>query len=655
MPLPIPEALKNASRLLVAWMLLFCALSLKAQNVYNEKLYQFLSFEAIPTWTGVATDWDKAQAQVHLYDAIRYKGHAQYISVALKTGITFAQFKEQVREYGKRKYVPFFLFDLRKKPPVIEGKTYAWALRIEDYSYRDTDKQMGETTLRLLATIQEYIRVATGKSTNGIVILATNLESKPNVNIAPEMNQAGYPNRTVGQLLNLMGGKAVHVLNMGTGYGYLRYVKAGEEVNLRATAQDIVVYERMPMRVPPVNGIITLEPQTPLSHVNLLAKNRGTFNLYATDTSAVPGLHARIGKLTRVECTDTRITLHDATQAEADAFWAKHQLKVEIPEPQLAFTDIINLATADPKEMTAQYIGAKAANYAIIQKNFAQYVRPGLAIPFGYYESVVQSSGAKTLISELISQKQDLSAAQVEKRLAEIQQAILNAKLPPAMLAAVTEAIQAQYPGQRVRLRSSTNCEDLPGFNGAGLYLSKGVDAAELKAKLESKLLQVFASLWTPIAWSEREYYFIDHSKVAMAVLINASYSDEYANGVLLTVPDKNDFAIVINTQYGDSAVANPESGQIPEALHYKSAAATQYVLDSKSSIHDIFLQDSLSAQLLELKNLAVRVHNTFQAFAPQMAKTQYGVDIEFKVVRRSGGFQLYIKQARFLGQVLPE
>jgi hypothetical protein len=629
--------------------------AIHAQNVYNDRQYQFLSFEAIPTWTGVATDWDKAKPQIHLYDAIQYKGHAQYISVALKTGITFAQFKEKVREYGTRQYMPFFLFDLRKKPPVIEGKSYSWALRIEDYAYRDNEKQMTETTLRLLSTVQAYISAATGKASNGIVILATNLESQPNINIAPAVNSAGYPNRTVGQLLSLMGGKAVHVLNTGTGYGQLRYVKAGDESTFKATAQDIVVYERMPLRVPPVNGIITLEPQTPLSHVNLLAKNRGTFNMYALDTSALPGLHARIGKLTRVECTDQRITFHDATLKDAEAFWAKHQIKVVIPEPKLTVSELVDLSSKNQENLTTQTIGAKAANYATIQRLFPQYVKPGWAIPFGLYQIAIQSSGAINLIRDLLLHKQDLSAAEVDKRLEGIRTAILAGKLPPQAVNSISKAVQGYYPGQRIRLRSSTNCEDLPGFNGAGLYLSKGLDAGEIAGKLENRLLQIYASLWTPHAWAEREYYFIDHGKVAMGILINSAYGDEYANGVLLTVPDKTDFAIVINTQYGSTAVANPEGSEIPEDILFKTSTTTKYEVGSKSSIHDIFLQDSLSNQLMELKNLAVQVHKAFQAFAPKMANTQYGVDIEFKVVRREGGFQIFIKQARFLGQVLPE
>lgn len=653
--------------LLGLWILagLLCGHPLLGQSPYNDRLHQFLSFESIPTWTAVATDWDKPEAQIHLYDAIQYKGHAQYISVALKTGITFAQFKEQVREPGQRKYMPFFLFDLRKKPPVIEGKPHDWAIRIEDYAYRDDAKQMTETTLRLLRTVQGYIRQATGKTTNGIIVLATNPESQPNVSLAPALNQTGFPNKTTNQLVAMMGGKQVDVLNAGTGIGYLRYVKAGDESSFRATAQDIVIYAQTPMRVPPVNGIITLEAQTPLSHINLLAKNRGTFNLYALDTSAVPGLHPRIGKLTRVECTDQRITFHDASPREAEAFWAKHQVRVVLPEPSFTQKGIVDLAKGDPFDsagaslfllLEPNVIGAKAANYAFIQHRYPKYVRPGFAIPFFYYHQVIAQGNAGKLIDALLAEKESLTAPQIETRLEGIREAILEGSLPTQLIEDVWEITKRNYPGQRIRLRSSTNCEDLPSFNGAGLYLSRGLDADQIASRLRERILQIYAAVWTPHAWAEREYYFIDHRKVAMAILINEAYGSEYANGVVLTVPDKTDFATVVNSQYGEAAVTNPEGGQVPEALVFKHSADTKYAVESKSNIHDVFLQDSLAAALLELKALAGKVHRDFQARAPQSGGTRYGVDIEFKVVRRrEGGFQIYIKQARLLGQVLPE
>ena len=412
-----------------AWLLMVFAMlwvHAMAQSEYMDRQFQFLSFEAIPTWTGVATDWDKAKAQLHLYDSERYRGHSQYISVALKTGITFAQFKEQVRNPAKRKYIPFFLFDLRANPPEIDGKDFDWALRMEDYVYQDNAEQMTATTLRMLHAVTDMIKVATGRSTHGIIILSTNLQSQPNINIAPALNRVGFPNMTVNQLLTRMGGKAVHILNAGTGYGYLRYVKAGEETSFKATNQDIVVYERMPARVPPVNGIVTLEPQTPLSHVNLLAKNRGTFNLYALNFEAVPGLKSHVGKLVKMECTASKIAIHDSKLAEAEAFWAKQHKAISIVSADTSFGGLVELGKLGDLHQKTINIGAKAANYALLQQQFPQYVRPGYAIPFQLYSRMMKSCGAVTSVDSLMRNKAGKDAQQINDCLEAIRKAIVS-------------------------------------------------------------------------------------------------------------------------------------------------------------------------------------------------------------------------------------
>jgi hypothetical protein len=42
------------------------------------------------------------------------------------TGITFAQFRQQVRRPAERNYIPFFLFDLRASPISLDGQTYPY-------------------------------------------------------------------------------------------------------------------------------------------------------------------------------------------------------------------------------------------------------------------------------------------------------------------------------------------------------------------------------------------------------------------------------------------------------------------------------------------------------------------------------------------------
>ena len=85
-------------------------------------------------------------------------------------------------------------------------------------------------------------------------------------------------------------------------------------------------------------------------------------------------------------------------------------------------------------------------------------------------------------------------------------------------------------PSQPIRLRSSTNNEDLPGFSGAGLYDSFTHHPDE--GHLAKSVKQVYASLWNFRAFEEREFFRVDHLAAAMGVLVHPNYSGELANGV---------------------------------------------------------------------------------------------------------------------------
>jgi hypothetical protein len=58
---------------------------------------------------------------------------------------------------------------------------------------------------------------------------------------------------------------------------------------------------------------------------------------------------------------------------------------------------------------------------------------------------------------------------------------------------------------------------------------------ASRAAPLDEGLKIVWASLWDFGAFEEREYYQIDHSDIAMGVLVSTQYEDEQANGVAFT------------------------------------------------------------------------------------------------------------------------
>lgn len=113
-----------------------------------------------------------------------------------------------------------------------------------------------------------------------------------------------------------------------------------------------------------------------------------------------------------------------------------------------------------------------------------------------------------------------------------------------------------------VILRSSTNVEDLEGFNGAGLYESKSIELSDCsdERKIEATLKYIWASLWNWRGYQERKLFGIKENHVHMAVLVQPFYgaSSVHCNGVAITAhPFRNDFpGALINTQLGTTFVS---------------------------------------------------------------------------------------------------
>ena len=109
-----------------------------------------------------------------------------------------------------------------------------------------------------------------------------------------------------------------------------------------------------------------------------------------------------------------------------------------------------------------------------------------------------------------------------EKELKKLRKKIKKGETPDWIITALEE-MHGEFPeGTSLRYRSSTNNEDLPGFNGAGLYDSKTQHPEETEEDgIAKSLKQVYASLWNFRAFTEREFYRVDHLAAAMGVLVH--------------------------------------------------------------------------------------------------------------------------------------
>ena len=232
-----------------------------------------------------------------------------------------------------------------------------------------------------------------------------------------------------------------------------------------------------------------------------------------------------------------------------------------------------------------------------------------------------------------------------KNELKDLRKDIKKGEVPEWINTALTEMHGSFPEGTSLRYRSSTNNEDLPGFNGAGLYDSKTQHPEETEEDgIAKSLKQVFASLWNFRAFTEREFHRIDHLEAAMGVLVHPNYSDELANGVAVSFNplDARDDAYYVNTQLGEDLVTNPEGHSVPEEI-LSYGGAYFNVLGTSNQVPPGQLLLS-TYQLTQLHGHLEVIHDDFKKLYKPGSGEPFAMEIEFKITSEN---ILAIKQAR--------
>jgi len=320
-----------------------------------------------------------------------------------------------------------------------------------------------------------------------------------------------------------------------------------------------------------------------------------------------------------------------------------------VPARDLSATTIRSLDDIDFEDSSS--VGVKAANVAVLGKLafFGDVAPQGFAIPFFFYDEFMRYNG----LYEEVARLQNVSGFDVDiavraQVLEDLRQDIEQADVPAWMMVALADLHQSFPADTRIRLRSSTNNEDLPGFSGAGLYDSFTHRPDE--GHISNSVKQVFASLWNLRAYEEREFFRIDHAAAAMGILVHPNYSDELANGVAVSddivyqgQSDAPGRAYYVNVQVGEDLVTNPEADSIPEELLLSSVSSERDQLIRRSNRADG--ETILGATYIdELRFAMNRIHQAFRELYRVEADQQFAMEIEFKITA-SGQFA--IKQAR--------
>lgn len=445
-------------------------------------------------------------------------------------------------------------------------------------------------------------------------------------------------------------------LNTEKAYGWLKKISVGDIPASHLTRHDILVTDGLPLDIPVVAGIITTEFQTPLSHINVLSHNRGTPNMAFKTAWTDKAIDTLAGKLVFLEVLADSFTLREADISEAQSFWESRE--THLPVTLECHDDTSGLfGMENLSHSSLHLVGAKAANFAELCKirlgnQYLPVPENAFAIPFYYYRHHIESNGIDAYMDSLLSDSLIYSDYQYRtEKLSRLRKKIISAPLDADFVAAVEQRIDSMGTYRKMRFRSSTNAEDVEGFNGAGLYDSYTGDLDDTNKGVAGAIRKVYASLWTQRGFDEREYFRIDQRSVAMGILVHRSFPDEEVNGVAITqnIYRPEISAYTINAQVDEISVVQPPAGTICDQLLFYTYSGNMF---ENPSIEYITVSNQnggarvmSEGEVVELARWLNAIHNRFYLVTSATSRSTFAMDVEFKLDK--GDRKLYIKQAR--------
>ncbi len=499
----------------------------------------------------------------------------------------------------------------------------------------------------------------------------------------------------------LFGDVVMQIMNTGTAYGTLRKLTAAELDTAIVSSHDILILETLPAEIPLVAATISKDAQTPLSHVNLAAQARKTPNIAFNGNELPDSLLALCGKLVKLDVKTNSYTVSVATLEEAQAFWNKNVREQKTLSFDLSDSGLVDFANLDFN--SSKSVGVKASNLAELHKLIPENSPDGFAVPFYHYSRFMDYAqvteelcgrsfddcGKEGRSSEICTQVKNACVSALRQAQGAVSRETEPAVAPRASLRGYITNIIARddfktdtrlreavldnvrymfkhipvdktfgdsldakvrglYGEAGVRLRSSTNSEDLEDFNGAGLYKSVKATARE-KDLPSDEIRKVWASVWSFKVFEERSLWNIDHMSVQMAVAVHEAYPDEVANGVIITqnIADYSVAGIYANIQVGETSITNPEGGELPEIISIIPSPPPQRGVQSVLLQHSSLSPDSLiltDGEIYTLYQMVMQIQNRF-AVLYNVYSDALALDIEFKVMGEDR--KLIFKQVR--------
>jgi hypothetical protein len=376
----------------------------------------------------------------------------------------------------------------------------------------------------------------------------------------------------------LTAGQLYQPLNLGTGIGQLRILERLTPDTV-IDRNQIVIFKEPPVQLTPLSGIITTEPASPLSHVNMLAKAWGIPNARINNADRL--FKNLEGKYVRLEVAENGYHVSPADPREVEERNRQWVERGDLITPRAdcdyaRLTDLANQRARD-----AIKFGAKSANLGeLMRARLPGITIPsGFTIPFRYYRDFILLNKLDERIAAAVEEDRFVHDPTYRAaRLAEIRRWIQDGKHDEGFQRMLLAKIHLEFAGKSLFAWSSTNAEDLANFSGAGLYTT--VPNVRGDEQLLEAVKTVWASIWNHEAYEARESFGMNHFKVYPAVLIQEGINADSAGVAITTDPfDRSDRGAVYIYAKRGLGIKVVEGKRVAEQVIYRPRSRTVQVL----------------------------------------------------------------------------
>ena len=441
-------------------------------------------------------------------------------------------------------------------------------------------------------------------------------------------------------------------LNTGKAIGRIHVIEKLDDT-VEIGDNEILVLKELPLNIPPVRGIIVAKPSTPLSHVNILAKDWNIPNVYIKDADKLFKEFDTYWVNLEADLTDYKIKrLVDYEPGKAPV----PPKPPGIQEPPVNLNVKELAALVEMRKKDSVIYGAKAANLGeMLNAKATGFIVPdGFSVPFYWYDEFMKENGFDRVILELLDNNDFVHNPRFRRqKLEELRAQIQNGKFDDGLKQQIIEKWRAQLGGKPVFVRSSSNAEDLPNFSGAGLYSS--VANVREEDKLIEAVKKVWASLWRFEAYEARVRNYVSQTDVYMSALIQIGidmdrggvmitkdpFDEENENAVYISVVCGHNSRVVDNNGIPEQILFNPKSNSI--VVMTFSQLENAFIFDESGGLKQTTdkCADKASKRILtdaQSRNLAKTALNIKRIFGNKREQ-----DIEYGFIKN----QLYVVQAR--------